>query len=277
MQNVIFPVVTDYELKLPYSIVGVGCFYNQEHIIRPNGHPHYQWIQCHHGEGVLKIEGATYPIEENQAMLLYPEVPHEYYASSVNWEVDWVILSGLHIEDFFNRTAEIKKSGVYFVSHPDIILTKIRKALAIELSDNPIKSLECSRIAYDLLVDILKSSSLKSDNSMDHRFTRLKPLFDFIEINHYKALSLEDLSAVVGVTPQHLCVLFKKVTHVRIFEYINFVRIKKSKEYLLQNMNMPIKEIAGLSGYEDTSYFCSIFKKIEQVSPNEFRKLYMML
>jgi AraC family transcriptional regulator, arabinose operon regulatory protein len=274
MHNVIFPLITEYELKLPYSIIGVGCFYNQEHVIRPNGYPYYQWLQCHHGKGELIINGLTYHIDENQGILLYPDVQHEYYALSNTWEVDWIIFSGLYIEDFFNRTAEIKKSGVYFVSQPDIILTKIRKALSIELSDNPMKSLECSRIAYDILVDILKSSSLKSDNSIDYQFTRLKPLFDFIESYHSKALNLSELSEVVGVTPQHLCVLFKRITNVRVFEYINFVRIKKSKEYLLQNRTMQIKEIASLSGFEDVSYFCSIFKKIEHVSPNEFRKLH---
>jgi AraC-like DNA-binding protein len=271
----IFPLITEYELKLPYYIVGVGCHHNQEHVIRPNGYPYFQWIQCHHGNGELIIDGSVYTVGQNQGMLLYPGIPHEYYAVSDRWEVDWVIFGGLHVEDFFKRTAFMEKSGVFFVSQPDIILARLRKALAVEQSEHPMKSLECSRIAYDILVDILKSSSCRNDNSMDDKYGRLKPLFDFIENNCSKAITLEELSDVGGITPQYLCRLFKDVTNIRIFEYINFVRIKKSKELILADRGMQIKEVARLSGYNDVSYFCTVFKKAEKLSPNEFKKLHM--
>lgn len=270
----IFPLITDYEMRLPYYVAGIGCFHNQEPVLRPHGYPYYQWIQCRQGKGELVVAGATHPVGENQGMLLFPDEPHEYYAVSDVWEVDWIIFGGLHVDDFVKRTAGIKKSGVYYVSQPDILYAKLQETLTIELSDHPMKSLECSRMAYDILVEILGSTSLKSDNSMNHQYRRLKPLFDHIEKNCHRSLSLQDLSAIAGVTPQHLCTLFKKATHLRIFEYIHFVRIKKSKEYLLGSRDMQIKEIARLTGYEDVSYFCAQFKKLEQMSPTDFRKLH---
>ena len=118
MKKMIFPITTEFELKLPYYIVGVGCSYNQEHINRPNGYPYYQWIQCHSGSGKLILDNTTYTIAENQGMLLFPKVPHEYYALSDSWKVDWAIFQGLYINDFFARTAEIKQSGVYFIYQP---------------------------------------------------------------------------------------------------------------------------------------------------------------
>ncbi|MFE5321627.1 helix-turn-helix domain-containing protein [Paenibacillus sp. NPDC056579] len=51
-------------------------------------------------------------------------------------------------------------------------------------------------------------------------------------------------------------------------------RIKKSKELLLQYPYIQIKEIALLAGFEDANYFCSVFKKLEQISPNQFRKIH---
>lgn len=274
MGNMIFPLITEYELKLPYYIVGIGCFHNQEHVVRPHGYPYYQWIQCHHGKGELLTDGSANCVGEGQGMLLYPDKFHEYYAVSASWEVDWIIFGGLHIGDFFKQTAEISSSGVYYVSKPEVILSKIRKALEIEQSDQPMKSLECSRIAYDIMLDIMKSSSLKYDSSLDQQHNRLKPLFDYIDKNYGRSFTLSDLSDIAGVTPQHFCIMFKKATNLRVFEYINLVRIKKSKEYILQHKDMQIKEIAGYSGYSDVSYFCSQFKKIEKISPNDFRKLH---
>ncbi|MNR56240.1 HTH-type transcriptional activator Btr [compost metagenome] len=82
------------------------------------------------------------------------------------------------------------------------------------------------------------------------------------------------MAEIIGVTPQHLCTVFKKTTNVRIFQYINSVRVKKSKELLLHNPNMQIKEVAHLAGFEDANYFCTVFKNLEQLSPNQFRKLH---
>lgn len=274
MINKIFPLITESDLKLPYYIAGIGCFHDQEHVIRPHGYPYYQWIQCHNGKGELLTDGAAYSVSEGQGILLFPNKSHEYYAISESWEVDWIIFGGLHIGDFFKQTADINRSGVYYVSKPEIILAKIRKAFEIEMTDLPMKSLECSRIAYDILLDIMKFSSLKCDSSPTQLYNRLKPVFDFIDRNYYRDLSLTELSNIAGVTPQHFCIMFKKATNLRVFEYINLVRIKKSKEYILQYKNMQIKEIAALSGYTDVSYFCSQFKKIEKMSPTDFKKLH---
>jgi AraC family transcriptional regulator, arabinose operon regulatory protein len=275
MKKMIFPIITEFDLKLPYYIVGVGCYYNQEHINRPNGFPYYQWIQCRRGSGKLILNEHTYTITENQGMLLFPDVSHEYYGISDSFEVDWIIFQGSFIDDFFKRTAEMKKSGVYYLSQPQMVASKIVKAYEIELSDSPTKSIEISRLTYDILMDILKFSSIKNDSSIASQYNRLKPLLEFIDHNYDKSLCLSDLAQVVGITPQHLCSSFKKITTHTITEYINMTRIKKSKELILQDKNMQIKEIARLVGFQDISYFCSIFKKLENMSPMDFKKLHV--
>lgn len=275
MKKMIFPVITEFELKLPYYIEGVGCSYEQEYINRPNGYPHYQWIQCRSGSGELKLNNMTYIITEGQGMLLFPDVPHEYYALSDSWEVDWVIFKGRHIVDFFTNTAEIRKSGIYFISHPHTISSKIAKAYEIEQSDSPTKSVESSRLIYDILMDILRFTSQKNDRSIVSQYNKLKPLFDFVEQNFDKSLSLTELAQVVNLTPQYLCSSFKKITTQTISQYINLIRIKKSKELLLQNRDLQIKELARVVGFQDVSYFCSTFRKLEQMSPIEFKKLHV--
>ena len=273
MTNIVFPLITEYESRLPYYITGVGYHYLQEHVIRHNGHSSYQWIQCYEGRGELKTEGMIYTVGKNQGMLLYPNSSHEYYALEDRWVVDWITFEGLHIEDFMKTTAGVQKSGVFYVYQPDIINSKIRRVLDIELSCNPLKSLECSTLAYDILVDLLKSISIKDDNSMALQYNRLSPLLEFIDRNYANPLTLAQLAEVIGVTPQYLCSLFKKTTGLRAFEYINRVRVKKSKEIMHEDLNISIKEVARLSGYDDVSYFCLIFKKLEHITPNEFRYL----
>jgi|GEM_PF-6635919 two-component system, response regulator YesN len=47
--------------------------------------------------------------------------------------------------------------------------------------------------------------------------------------------------------------------------------MNKAKE-LLEDASLSIKEICTMSGYSDPNYFSRIFKKIENVTPSEFRE-----
>lgn len=269
----LFPVITDSDRELPYYLIGAGYDWNQEHVISQNGY-YYQWIQCIKGEGELLTGGKTFRVKEGTAMLLFKGIPHEYYAISPSWIVDWIVFDGHQIEDFLKNTAGIKTSGALYLSNPDIFLSRIRSTADIGQSDCTLKGIKYSSIIYSLLTDIVQYASASSNNNAQNYNFKLKPLFQYIEQNYDKPLTLEILAKAAGVTAPHLCTLFKKATNIRVFQYINSVRIKKSKELLLQNPQMPVKEVALLSGFEDANYFCSVFRKQEQLSPSQFRKIH---
>lgn len=267
------PTITESDKELPYYLVDVGQRWNQEHVVRPDGYL-YQWIQCVEGEGELLLDGEAYRVKEGMAMLLFKGAAHEYYAISSSWIVDWIVFDGHGIEPFLRDAAGIASSGVYHVSRPDILLAKLQSVLDIGQSDNGLKGVQCSSVIYSLLTDIVQYASVLPNNSASSLNYKLKPLFDYIEQKYCDPLTLEDLAEVTGVTPQHLCNVFKKTTGIRIFQYINSVRIKKSKELLLQHPQMKVKEIASSIGFEDANYFSFVFKKHEQLSPNQYRKIH---
>lgn len=273
MNYITFPVVTEFESKLPVYLVSVGVNHMQEHITRLKGYPHFQWIQCRKGSGILLIDNKIITINENQSMLLFPHTAHEYYSNSDNWIVDWIALNGFAVEEVF-KNGGIKHSEVFSVSEPELFILRMEKLLELAVSYNTMKSLECSKIIYSLLMDILTYTSTDKADYMINKYSKLRPVLDYIDANYNQVITLQDLSKIANVTPEYLCAVFKKTTGIRIFEYINNIRIKNSKEAILSKKNMPIKEIAKNVGFDDVSYFCSMFKKIEKLTPNEFRKLY---
>jgi AraC-like DNA-binding protein len=273
MSNNVFPVISESEKGLPFYLIGVGCHYHQEHIKRPQGYPNFQWIQCHYGKGELLLEGNCYKIGPQQGMFLYPNVPHEYYEIKGPWKVDWIGFDGYLVNTLVNVLG-FHRSGVYYVGNADLILAKMRQALTIAKSNDYFKGMECSGIIYELLLNLFKYTSHSSDDSIQQKNFRLQPVFDFIEHNYDKVITLEILAQTINVTPQHLCLLFKKALKMRPFEYLNHVRINKSKDLIFSKRGLNIKEIAGAVGYESDSYFCAIFKEIEGISPGQFRKLH---
>ena len=83
--------------------------------------------------------------------------------------------------------------------------------------------------------------------------------------------SREAVAAAVGMTPSYFGKYFKKRTNQTFTDYVNSIRIKNAKQLLLST-SKNISEISLDIGFENPSYFCSVFKKIEQTSPKEFRK-----
>ncbi len=276
MKNTVFPILTENESRLPYYVFSIGLDHAQEHILRTAGYPCYQWIQCRSGAGRLMVAGNEYLIAKDQGMFLLPNEIHEYYAeSNEDWIVDWVGLSGSGVSEFFEKTANMKHSGVYCVAQPEEIREVMEQILTAAQSPSPVKAMDVSALAYGLLMKLLVYTSSASSNSIASRYGRLTPVLNYIEDHYAEAITLKELSELLGVTPQHLCTLFRKIMNTRIFEYINLVRIKKSKEYLLDQPDMAIRDVAHTNGFEDVSYFCYIFKRIEKTTPGDFRKLYV--
>ncbi len=94
---------------------------------------------------------------------------------------------------------------------------------------------------------------------------------EFIRTNYKKKIKLIDISKAIYLSPYYLSHIFKKETGSTLLEYLTKVRIEEAK-YLLENTQWNTTRIAFQVGYSDQSYFCKVFKKLEGISPSNYRK-----
>lgn len=94
---------------------------------------------------------------------------------------------------------------------------------------------------------------------------------DFIQRNYTHKIYMNDVAGYVGLSPYYFSRIFKQEAGLSFTQYINKIRIKKSKEFI-RNHTMSLGEIAEKVGYEDFSYFSRVFRKCEGCLPSEFRK-----
>lgn len=87
---------------------------------------------------------------------------------------------------------------------------------------------------------------------------------------HYNSIRLEDVAAAVGLNPTYFSRLFKEETGKSYTEYLNRIRVEVSKDLLRKGV--PLAEIAQRVGFNDQSYFTTIFKKYEGVSPRKWQQ-----
>lgn len=91
----------------------------------------------------------------------------------------------------------------------------------------------------------------------------------YIAKNVARHLSLNEVAAVFGISPNYLSQLFKKYNDTGFNEYVTWCKINEAKN-LLADSSYKIYEVAEMLGFESAFYFSKVFKKVEGVSPTEY-------
>ncbi|GMQ65349.1 response regulator transcription factor [Vallitalea maricola] len=89
----------------------------------------------------------------------------------------------------------------------------------------------------------------------------IQRIVNYIEKNYTSSnLTVDKIAHMHDITPNYLSLIFKKETGVKITDYINNLKIKEAKR-LLRSSNKKVYEIAYDVGFNNVTYFCTIFKR----------------
>ncbi|SHH43365.1 AraC family transcriptional regulator [Clostridium grantii] len=267
-----FPVLNSDVYNLPFYISELGFLENQDHVIRNNTFDKNQILVCSGGKGKLIVNNKEYIISNKNIFLIEKNVPHEYFSISKPWKINWVVFDGTYIPQLLKQL-NIENHEVFELSSIKSIANIFEESLLMLKSNNNKKHIECSILIYTL---ITKLSYCKRINSAYNHKTKKQMTFEkiiiYLEENYDKDISLEDISKALGISTYYICRIFKAYNPVSLITYLNQYRISMSKKILLQNPQSSIKDIGIQTGFKDPSYFSAIFKKVEGISPIEFRQ-----
>jgi two-component system response regulator YesN len=108
-----------------------------------------------------------------------------------------------------------------------------------------------------------------SVHKKEHRHHIVDNVKKYIELNITQKLSLNEVAAIYGISPNYLSALFKKYNSCGYSEYITEQKIAKAKRMLTED-NLKVYEVADALGFESAFYFSKVFKKVTGISPSEY-------
>lgn len=147
------------------------------------------------------------------------------------------------------------------------------------LLENKIKANELSheKNATSSMMDFLKwvtSSTEKAiaavKNKNQYSETTRKMIF-FINDNCKENPSIKAVADEVCLSPDYAARIFKADTGLTVKEYLNQVKVQKAIKLLRQD-SQSIATVAYETGFENSSYFSTVFKQITGLSPSQFIK-----
>jgi YesN/AraC family two-component response regulator len=93
----------------------------------------------------------------------------------------------------------------------------------------------------------------------------------YIFENYIFGFTASDIAKALGYNEQYLGRLFKERFGQNIKAYCNVLRINEAKR-LLVSTDLSISEIAGLIGFNNTTYFNYVFANHTAMSPTQYRE-----
>lgn len=150
-------------------------------------------------------------------------------------------------------------TGLHFNFNYNVFLSRLQRFETIQ---------EIQAAFFDVfdsfVTEITQKKEQKHEKLLDAAMTIISG--DYTNPN----LSLESIAELVNLSPSYLGRLFKKRYMMSVSDYINHLRLEKTKT-MLASSDETLVNIMSLSGFLSRSHFFTLFKKVHGLTPNEYR------
>lgn len=246
-------------------------------------------------EGILYISqnGVNYQVGKNQYILLNSQEEHYGYQESSGK------LSYLWVHFSFDTPVTVYREIKFVNDHLEGILSDSNQSYYIIPEYGEISLTQRAPLLFNQLLDLSHHENLYSNQIIDYALSLLVMEIsqEFIEVNHniknnippniakvmewikgnyFREITIKEIANEFGYNQDYLASVFRKATGGTLIQYINNTRISIAKS-LITNYDVSIKEAAYTCGFTDEKYFLKIFKRIEGMTPSQYKKAFSNL
>jgi len=115
-------------------------------------------------------------------------------------------------------------------------------------------------------------AKITEDTEKPYRKINCEAIREYIENNYHKDIYLEKLADEYNVSLSYLSRVFKKHYGITFQQHLANTRIDRAKKLLIST-SMTINDISEATGFNSRNTFIRMFKKLEGVTPTEFRTI----
>ena len=134
----------------------------------------------------------------------------------------------------------------------------------------PFKPYNCIKYIKDMFNALVRDTLKSNDNYSYYAVQAIQ----YIHKNYSNDICIDDVCNFLGINKSYFCSLFKKETGLTFCNFLNMFRIEMSKKFLY-NREYSIMDVSLCVGYNNHNYYSTLFKKLNNITPLEFRNKYL--
>ena len=123
-------------------------------------------------------------------------------------------------------------------------------------------------IRYSRMFEEQRDKRTQSD---DDYYGYVYKILRYVDDHYGENITMNDLSAVTGLSPDYMTRKFKTALYMTPSEYVRKFRISRAME-LLCTTDLSVADVAKRTGFSDISLFSRVFKQEVGLPPASYRK-----
>lgn len=265
------------EMEKPYlSIPGIDYFGHARHHsamppLEPHSHPHcMEIVFVMDGQQIYYADGKRYDVVGGEGFISFLDQEHRSDNDGQGvGEIYWMQLNLTHTEDFLGLNRELSVDlveGLRGIDQHFFRFDAFMRSLVKRVFDEFYRQ-GTSPLAIASLGHLLQLflRTIKKERTVQNRFSGLE---QYIEAHLTEHIGIEDLSEQCQLSVSTLQHAFKNYFGRTPAEYINYRKIQKAKELLLEGKS--VMETAMLLDFNTSDYFSTVFRKFTHSSPSQW-------
>ncbi len=237
-------------------------------------HTHYftEFFYVLHGEGRFLVEDTTFPVRENDMVIINPNVPHTEL-SLADRPLEYIVLGIDGVFFSFHQPAAPEGYSVFsFREQRERILFYLSTLLREAETDRPYRDTVCQDILEVLIILMIRLTDFGMEVASSRRASVVSShVKRLIDERYQEPLTLDQLAEAAHVSKYYLSHAFTEDYGISPINYLIARRIEESRS-LLKTTDYSISQVAGFTGFSSQSYFSQSFRRLTGMTPGEYRR-----
>ncbi len=262
--------------SLYLTSIGYYPFAENHFRARRKGADQYILIYCLEGSGNIEINNQKFQLLPNHFLLIPPSIPHRYGANEKDpWSIYWLHFVGSRSEYLYKQFLNIKgEPGAVHVPFQKFRIDLFKHIMYILEKGYSKQNIEYVNITlWELLSSFIYSRFFQEIGQQVAEADFINEAINYMQECIDQSISVEELARHVNYSTSYFHSSFKDKTGFSPVHYFNQLKIQKACQYL-SFTNYSVKEISHNLGFNDPFYFSRLFKKLMNLSPSKYRKIY---
>ncbi|RNA60482.1 AraC family transcriptional regulator [Chryseobacterium nematophagum] len=244
-------------------------------------HPEIELVYVEAPHGIRHVGRHISDFMGSDLLLIGSNVPHlnfdyglktDYYQAVIQIKTDVVDHVVKNVPEFKKIKDLLDRSYLGFSFKGDTKKYVSERIKNMKSEDKLGSFLDLLKV-LQILADSDEMESLNREDTrvklFFHDKVRMGVIYDYVHAHYHTKLSVKDVASIVHLTPAAFCRYFKKQTDITFTHFVNKYRISIAKTFLLQHLT--ISEVCYKVGFENVSYFSTLFKLITGETPTHFK------